>query len=152
MHIYVCAYSCLGNPKDRGAWRATVHGVAKSRTQLTNTPKETAFTIRNPQMTGDHIKRCSTSLVLIRGMNIAIIPCRRPTYKRSGQIRSVAQSCPTLCDPMNHSTPGLPVHHQLLEFTQTQIHRVSDAIQSSPPLLSPSPLASNPSQHQSLFQ
>ena len=68
------------------------------------------------------------------------------------QIRSVAQSCLTLCDPMNHSTPGLPVHHHLLEFTQTHVHRVSDAIQPSHPLSSPSPLASNPSQHQSLFQ
>ena len=74
------------------------------------------------------------------------------TRVRSDQIRSVAQSCPTLCDPMNRSTPGLPVHHQLLEFTQTHIHRVSDAIQSSHPLASPSPLAPNPSQHQSLFQ
>ena len=70
----------------------------------------------------------------------------------SDQIRSVAQSCLTLCDPMNRSTPGLPVHHQLLEFTQTHIHRVSDAIQLSHPLSSPSPLAPNPSQHQSLFQ
>jgi len=56
---------------------------------------------------------------------------------RSDQIRSVAQSCPTLCDPMNHSTPGLPVHHQLPEFTQTHVHRVSDAIQPSHPLSSP---------------
>ena len=67
-------------------------------------------------------------------------------------IRSVAQSCPTLCDPMNRSMPGLPLHHQLPEFTQTHIHRVSDAIQPSHPLSSPSPLAPNPSQHQSLFQ
>ena len=68
------------------------------------------------------------------------------------QIRSVAQSCPTLCDPMNRSTPGPPVHHQLPEFTQTHVHRVSDAIQPSHPLSSPSPPAPNPSQHQSLFQ
>ena len=68
------------------------------------------------------------------------------------QIRSVAQSCPTLCDPMNHSTPGLPVHHQLPEFTQTHVHRVSDAIQPSHPLSSPSPPAPNSPQHQSLFQ
>ena len=68
------------------------------------------------------------------------------------QFSSVAQSCPTLCDPMNCSTPGLPVHHQLLEFTQTHVHWVSDAIQPSHPLLSPSPPAPNPSQHQSLFQ
>ena len=71
---------------------------------------------------------------------------------RSDQIRSVAQSFPTLCDPMNRSTPGLPVHHQLPEFTQTHVHRVSDAIQPSHPLSSPSPPAPNPSQHQSLFQ
>ena len=70
----------------------------------------------------------------------------------SVQFSSVAQSCPTLCDPMNRSTSGLPVHHQLPEFTQTHVHRVSDAIQPSHPLLSPSPPASNPSQHQSLFQ
>ena len=69
----------------------------------------------------------------------------------SVQFSSVAQLCPTLCDPMNHSTPGLPVHHQLLGFTQTHVHRVSDAIQPSLPLSSPSPPAPNPSQHQSLF-
>ena len=67
------------------------------------------------------------------------------------QFSSVAQSCPTLCNPMNCSTPGLPVHHQLPEFTQTHIHRVGDAIQPSHPLSSPSP-APNPSQHQSVFQ
>ena len=63
-----------------------------------------------------------------------------------------AQSCLTLCDPMNHSTPGLPVHHQLPEFTQTHVHRVGDAIQPSHPLSSPSPPAPTPSQHQGLFQ
>ena len=68
------------------------------------------------------------------------------------QFSSVAQSCPTLCNPMNRSTPGLPVHHQLPEFTQTHVHRVGDAIQPSHPLLSPSPPALNPSQHQGLFQ
>jgi len=71
---------------------------------------------------------------------------------RSVQFSSVTQSCPTLCDPMNRSTPGLPVHHQLPEFTQTLVHRVSDAIQPSHPLSAPSPPAPNPSQHQSLFQ
>ena len=70
----------------------------------------------------------------------------------SVQFSSVTQLCPTLCDPMNCSTSGLPVHHQLPEFTQTHIHWVSDAIQPSHPLLSPFPPASNPSQHQSLFQ
>ena len=67
------------------------------------------------------------------------------------QFQSV-QSCPTPCDPMHHSTPGLPVHHQLPEFTQAHVHRVSDAIQLSHPLASPSPPATNPSKHQSLFQ
>ena len=64
---------------------------------------------------------------------------------------SVHQSCPTLCDPMNCSTPGLPVHHHLPEFTQTHVHWVSDAIQPSHPLSSPSPPAFNLSQHQGLL-
>ena len=72
----------------------------------------------------------------------------------SVQFISLAQLCPTLCDPMNRSTPGLPVHHQLLEFTQTHVHRVCDTIQPSVvhPLSSPSPPSPNPSQHQGLFQ
>ena len=70
----------------------------------------------------------------------------------SVQFSSVAQSCLTLCDPMNHSMPGLPVHHQLPEFTQTHIHWVGDAIQPSHSLSSPSPPALNLSQHQDLFQ
>ena len=68
------------------------------------------------------------------------------------QFSSVAQSCPTLCDPMKHSTPGLPVHHQLPESTQIHVHWVSDAIQPSHPLSSPSPPALNLSQHQGFFQ
>ena len=68
------------------------------------------------------------------------------------QFSSVAQSCPTLCNPMNCSMAGLPVHHQLPEFTQTHVHQIGDGIQPSHPLSSPSPLAPNPSQHQGLFQ
>ena len=68
------------------------------------------------------------------------------------QFSLVAQSCLTLCDPMNHSTPGLPVHHQLPEFTQTHVHRVGDAIQPSHPLSSPPPPALNVSQHEGLFK
>ena len=68
------------------------------------------------------------------------------------QLSSVAQLCPTLCDPMDCSRPGLPVHHQLLEFTQTHVHWVCDAIQPSYPLSSPSPPAFNLSQHQGLFK
>ena len=72
-------------------------------------------------------------------------------YIISVQFSSVAQSYPTLCDPMNRGRPGLPVHHQLLEFTQTHVHWVSDAIQPSHPLSTPSPPAFNLSQHQGLF-
>ena len=68
------------------------------------------------------------------------------------QFSSVTQSCPTLRDTMDCRMPGLPVHHQLLEFTQTQVHQVGDAIQPSHPLSSPPPPAPNPSQHQGLFQ
>ena len=90
------------------------------------------FSKEDTQMANKHMKRCSTSLII--------------------QFSSVAQSCLTLCDPMNYSMPGLPVHHQLPEFTQTHVHRVGDAIQPSHPLSSPSPPTPNPSQHQSLFQ
>jgi len=75
-----------------------------------------------------------------------------PSWVTLHQFTSVAQSCPTFCDPMNRSTPGLLFHHQLPEFTETHVHRVRDAIQPSHPLSSPSPPNPNPSQHQSLFQ
>ena len=74
------------------------------------------------------------------------------SFRRVGvQFSSGTQSCPTLCDHMNHSTPGLPVHHQLPEFTQTHVHWINVAIQPSHPLLFPSPPTPNPSQHQGLF-
>ena len=93
-----------------------------------------------------------------RGLNLSLLHCRKILYQLSHmgsslflirffdilssvQFSSVAKSCPTLCDPMNHSTPGLPVHHHLPEFTQTHVHRVRDAIQPSHPLSSPSPPA-----------
>ena len=72
------------------------------------------------------------------------VPLPSLVLEVSVQFSSVAQSCPTLCDPMNRSTPGLHVHHQLPEFTQTHVHRVSDAIQTTHPLSSPSPPALNP--------
>ena len=72
--------------------------------------------------------------------------------RSTSQFSSVAQLCPTLCDPMNCSTPGLPVHHQLPKSTQTHVHWVSDAIQPYHPLSYPSPPALNRSQHQGLFQ
>ena len=74
------------------------------------------------------------------------------TLSTAFQFSSVAQLCPTLCDPLNSSTPGFPVHHQLLELAKTHIHQVGDAIQPFHPLSSPSPPAFNLSQHQGLFQ
>ena len=89
------------------------------------------------------ISCCNSDLMSLEGQRRLLYPA---------QVSSVSQSCPTLCNPMNRSTPGLPVHHQLPEFTQTHVHRVSDAIQPSHPWSSPSPCAPNPSQHQSLSQ
>ena len=91
-------------------------------------------------------------LVIIFAVIISWLQSPSAVIFSSVQFSSVTQSCPTLCDPMIRNTPGLPVHHQLPEFTQTHVHRVSDAIQPSHPLSSPSPLAPNPSHHQSLFQ
>ena len=118
-------YSCLENPMDRGAWRATVHRVTKSQTQL---------------------KQLSMHEHIHQYLEIK--------YHSTVQYSSDAQSCPTLCDPMDHSMPGLPVqlNHQLPEFTQTHVHQVGDAIQPSHPLSSPSPPAPNPSQHHTLLQ
>ena len=92
----------------------------------------------------------------MKSVNSLIWQVRKPRLREvqslaSVQFSSVTQSCLTLCDPMNHSTPGLPVHHRLPEFTQTHAHQVSDAIQPSHSLTSPPP-APNPSQHQGLFQ
>ena len=94
---------------------------------------------KHPCFVPDIMRQCFSQLSMILAVGLF-------------QFSSVAQSCLTLSDPMNCSTPGLPVYHQLPEFTQTHVRRVSDAIQPSHPLLSPSPPAPNPSQHQSLFQ
>ena len=77
---------------------------------------------------------------------------KKPKCPSTDRYIGSAQSCPTLCDPMDCSTPGLLVHHQLPELAQTHVHRVGDAIQPSHPLLSPSLSAFNLSQHQGLFQ
>ena len=79
-------------------------------------------------------------------------PCLFNLFAESVQLSLVVQSCSTLCNPMNRSTPGLPVHHQLPEFTQTHVRWVSDAIQTSHPLLSPSSPTFNLSKHQGLFK
>ena len=115
-------YSCLENTMDGGAWWATVHGVTKSQTWLSDWGHTHTQT--------SQVNELSSFLC----------------------ISSVAQSCPTLCDSMDCSTPGLPVHHQLPESTQTHVHWVRDAIQPSHPLSSPSPPAFNLSQHQGLFK
>ena len=91
-------------------------------------------------------------LFTIKLLNIKFIVNLYINTLSSLQFSSVTQSCLTLCDPMNHSTPGLAVHHQLPEVTQTHVHQVGDAFQLSHPLSSPSPPAPNPSRHQSLFQ
>ena len=84
---------------------------------------------------------------------LASLPCcSQSIIRNTVPFSSVAQSCLTVCDPMNCSTPGLSVHHQHPKFIQTNVHRVSDAIQPSHPLSSPSPPAPNPYQHQRLFQ
>ena len=98
-----------------------------------------------------HFEKCWTALSV--GYFFAVLFCGLlDCESTSARFGSVTQSCLTLCDPMNRSTPGLPVHHHLPEFTQTHVHRVGDAIQPSHPRSSPSPPAPNPSQHQSLFQ
>ena len=99
----------------------------------------------------------STQSKALAYRELYLIPCikhigKEYVYIYISQFSSVAQSWPTLFDLMNRSTPGLPVHHQLPEFTQTHVHQVGDAIQPSHSLSSPSPPAPNPSQHQSLFQ
>ena len=102
------------------------------------------------------LKRNEFESVLMWWMNLEpIIQCevsQKEKDKYHIQFSSVTQSCPTLCDPTEHSTPGLPVHHQVPEFTQTHVHRVRDAIQPSHPRSFPSPPAPHPSQHQGLFQ
>ena len=102
----------------------------------------------------EHVISLTLIFFLKIPLSICSLLCFHTNFKItfSVQFSSLAQSCPTLCNPMNRSMPGLPVHHQLPEFTQTHIHRVSDAIQPSHPLSSPSPPAPNPSQHQTLFQ
>ena len=101
---------------------------------------------------GSSQPRDRTQVSRIAGVGFNLWATREAIQTFSVQFSSVAQTCLTLCDPMNHRMPGLPVHHQLPEFTQTHAHRAGDAIQPSHPLSSPSPPAPNPSQHQSLFQ
>ena len=106
-------YSCLENPMNRGAWQAAVHGVTRVGHNLVTKPPLYLYLY--------------LSIYLFIYLYISV------------QFSSVAQLCPTLCDPMNCSMPGLLVHHQLLDSTQTHVHLVGDASQPSHLLLSPSP-------------
>ena len=131
-----------------------------------NSESFTSFPVWIPFISSSLIAVDRTSRTMLNNSGKSGHPCLVPDLRENAfsfstiennvccsvQFSSVAQSCPTLCDPMNRSTPGLPVHHQLPEFIQTHIHRVGDAIQPSHPLSSLSPPAPNPSQHQGLFQ
>ena len=125
-------YSCMENPKDRRNSWTTVHGVTKNWTWLS----DLACMCHDESHHG-----CCT------GNSEIWLDC-----EYIFQSSSVAQSCLTLCDPMNRNTPGLCVHHQLPDFSQTHVHWVGDAIQPSQSLLSTSPPALNFSQHQGLFK
>ena len=122
---YLCLRSCGATQLPHGTWN-----LPRPGTELVSLAPAGGFLTLNHQG--------SPSSLFLKGQPY--------------QFSSVAQSYPTLCDPTNHSTPGLPVHYQLPEFTQTHIHRVGYAIQPSHPLSSLFPPAPNPSQHQSLFQ
>ena len=167
-----------GESQGRGAWWAAISGVAQSWTWLKRLSSSSSFprsskglqsslaiplptTSPLPPSPGSPREDQSLSCDVVMsppqslmsgapGQSLvdpgALLKCQ------SVQFSSVAQSCPTLCDPMNRSTPGLPVHHHLPEFIQTHVHWGGDAIQPSHPLSSPSSPAPNPSQHQSLFQ
>ena len=119
---------------DNGKWSSQNSTTTKKTNPVKTWPQDmnSNFPKEDTEMTNKDIKTLSRSLTI--------------------QFSSVTQSCPTLCNSMNLSMPVLPVHHQIPEFTQTHIHWVSDAIQPSHPLSSPSPPAPNPSQNQSLFQ
>ena len=135
---------------DREAWHAGICGVTKSRTWLRDWT-ELNWTFFRLSYNWNHTVFSFFWLIFICiSMHWRFICVS--LWLDSVQFSSVVQLCPTLCDPMNCSMPGLPVHHQLPEFTQTHVHWVSDAIQLSHPLLSPSPPALNLSEHQGPVQ
>ena len=146
---------------DREAWHAAIHGVAKSRTRLSDWSELNWVNTRwqNRVFTIKGAFRIHKTLLLYQNNSYKVVSCislpntnlKSSCYVKSifGSVSSVSQSCLTLCNPMTCSTPGLPIHHQLPESTQTHVHQVDDAIQPSHPLSFPSPPALNPSQHQS---
>ena len=147
------------NQADAGGWRPDNSTKKYSYFWETISAYGIPYFSSVSHIVADALRKCETKLNIQDNTTLKALgerfilltgPCW-PTH-HSVQFSSVAQSCPTLCNPMNHSTPGLPVHHQLPEFTQTHVHRVGDVIQPSHPLSSPSPPALNLSQHQGLFK
>ena len=140
--------SWLENPTDRGAWRLQSTGsqkVGHDWGDLAHIESAVAFRSVKTMFGPEFIK-----FVLLKNAH-HYVSLQQITWKIRGQTCCwLAQSCPTLCDPMNCSTPGLPVHHQLPELAQTHVCQVSDAIQSSYPLSPLSSPAFNPSHHQGL--
>ena len=140
------SYLTLSDPMDCSPPGSSVHGIL----QATLLEWVAIFSSRVSSQPRD---RTCVSLCFLP-WRVGSLPLASPgkSFRYSVQFSSVTQSCPTLCNPMNCSMPGLPVHHQLPEFTETHVHRIGDAIQASHPLSSPSLPAPNPSQHQGIFQ
>ena len=130
----------LSPPVMSNSWRP--HGLLHARPPCPS-PIPGVYSNSCPSSWWCHPSLSSLTFIM-RLFSSSLLSAIRVVLSASDQIRSVAQSCLTLCDPMNRSTPGLPVHHQLPEFTQTPVHRVGDPIQPSHPLSSPSPPAPNP--------
>ena len=149
--IQLCPTLC--DPMECSLPDSSVHGIFQARVLEWGAiaqPLNGAIWFRDPFLPSP-----GTMLVVLYFflLNLTYLICSLITFQFSSvQFISVTQSCLTLCDPMNCSMPGHPVHHQLPEFTKTHVHRVSDAIQPSYPLSSPSPPVPDPSQHQGLFQ
>ena len=153
MCIHACVHAkslqlcpALCNPMEYSPPRSSVHGILQARI---------LEWVAIPCLRGSFRPRDQTQVSCVSCIASRLFTSEsleKPICVYTYQFSLVAQSFPTLCDPRNCSTSGLPVHHQLPEFTQTHVHRVGDAIQPPHPLSSPFPPAPNPSQHQSLFQ
>ena len=144
--MYVKSLQTLCDPMDCSPPVSSVHGILQTRI---------LEWVAMPSSRRSSQPRDRTRLLCLLHWQVGFLALAPPgKFQWSVQFSSVAQSSPTLCDPMNRSTPGLPVHHQLPEFTQTHVHRWNHLVIPSSHLIlsSPSLPAPNPSQHQSLFQ
>ena len=137
---------------DREAWRAAVHGVTKSQTRLSDWT-ELNFELHETIISSSRCKLWNLALVTqYKHQSLFHSLLLFAYFRWQESVSSVAQSCLTLCHPMDCSMPGFPVHHELPEFTQTYVHWISDNTQPSHPLSSLSPPTFNLSQHQGLFK